>query len=75
MPALWPTFIPAVGGYLNSATEGKTEEQTAEKIASEYHKAVKTAQTVLNENQPLFQSQNDGFKAGIFNTLNDIKKS
>ena len=43
MPALLPTFIPVVGGYLNSATEGKTEEETFEKIASEYHKAVKTA--------------------------------
>ena len=29
MPALWPTFIPVVGGYLNKAVE-KTEEETAE---------------------------------------------
>ena len=55
MPAQWTTFIPVVGGYLNSTTEGKTEEQTADKIASEYHKAVKTAQTILHVNLPLVQ--------------------
>jgi len=75
MPALWPVFIPAVGGFLNSATEGKTEEQTAEKIASEYHKAVKTAQTVLHVNLPLVQAPYQPIKMGILKTLNDIKKS
>ena len=75
MPALWPTFIPAVGGYLNSATEGKTEEETAEKIASEYHKAVKTAQTVLHVNLPLAQASYSGIKQGIIKTLKDIKGS
>jgi len=75
MPALWPVFIPAVGGYLNSATEGKTEEETAEKIASEYHKAVKTAQTVLHVNLPLAQASYSGIKQGIIKTLKDIKGS
>ena len=75
MPALWPVFIPAVGGYLNSATEGKTEEETAEKIASEYHKAVKTAQTILHVNLPLVQPSYQPIKQGILKTLNDIKKS
>jgi hypothetical protein len=75
MPALWPTFIPVVGGYLNSATEGKTEEETAEKIASEYHKAVKTAQTVLHVNLPSVQAPYQPIKLGILKTLNDIKDS
>ena len=75
MPALWPTFIPVVGGYLNSATEGKTEEETAEKIASEYHKAVKTAQTVLHANLPLVQASYEPIKNGIMKSLNDIKES
>tara|TARA_B100001057_G_scaffold348776_1_gene350127 strand:- start:387 stop:995 length:609 start_codon:yes stop_codon:yes gene_type:complete len=75
MSALWPTFIPVVGGYLNSATEGKTHEETAEKIASEYHKAVKTAQTVLHANLPLVQAPYQPIKQGILKTLNDIRKS
>lgn len=43
MASLWPKYITVVGGFLDSPTEGKTIEQTAEKLASEYHKAVKTA--------------------------------
>lgn len=75
MPALWPTFIPVVGGYLNSATEGKTHEQTAEKIASEYHKAVKTANTILHVNLPLVQAPYQPIKMAIMKTLNDIRES
>lgn len=75
MPALWPVFIPAVGGYLNNPSKGKTEEETAEKIASEYHKAVKTAQTTLHANLPLAQVPYVGIKMGILKTLNDIKNS
>lgn len=75
MPALWPTFIPAVGNYLNSAKEGKTHEETAEKIASEYHKAVKTANTVLHVNLPLAQAPYAPIKSAIKKTLDDIRES
>lgn len=75
MPAQWSTFIPVVGGYLNSATEGKTHDETAEKIASEYHKAVLTAQTILHANLPLVQAPYQPIKLGILKTLNDIKDS
>ena len=75
MPAQWSTFIPIVGGYLNSATEGKTEEETAEKIASEYHKAVKTAATSLHANMVMVQAPYAPIKAAILKTLNDIKNS
>ena len=76
MPALWPTFIPAVGNYLNSAKEGKTHEETAEKIASEYHKAVKTANTLIHPgNLPLVQAPYLPIKNAIKKTLDDIKKS
>jgi len=74
MPALWPTFIPIVGSYLNSATE-KTEEETAEKIASEYHKAVATAMTSLHANMVMVQAPYQPIKMGIMKTLNDIKNS
>ena len=47
MAALWPQFISIVGNYLDDPSEGKTHEETAEKIASEYHKAVKAAKTSL----------------------------
>ena len=75
MPAQWSTFIPIVGGYLNSATEGKTEEETAEKIASEYHKAVKTAATSLHANMVMVQAPYAPIKVAILKTLNDIKNS
>ena len=75
MPALWPTFIPAVGGYLNSATEGKTHDETAEKIASEYHKAVKTSMTALHANLVLVQSSYAPIKSAIMKSLDDIKDS
>jgi hypothetical protein len=75
MPALWPTFIPAVGNYLNSAKEGKTHDETAEKISSEYHKAVKTAMTVLHANLVLVQAPYAPIKLAIKKTLDDIKES
>jgi hypothetical protein len=74
MPALWSTFIPVVGGYLNKAVE-KTEEETAEKIASEYHKAVATAATSLHANMVMVQAPYAPIKVAILKTLNDIKKS
>jgi hypothetical protein len=75
MSALWPTFIPVVGGYLNSSIEGKTHEETAEKIASEYHKAVKLAMTSLHANLPLVQAPYAPIKMAIMKTLNDIRES
>ena len=36
MAALWPTYIKNVGIFLDSPKEGKTEKQTAEKLAKEY---------------------------------------
>lgn len=36
MAALWPTYITKVGIYFNSPIGGKTEKETAEKLASEY---------------------------------------
>ena len=75
MPALWPVFIPTVGGYLNSSTEGKTHDETAEKIASEYHKAVKTSMTVLHANLVLVQAPYAPIKSAIKKTLDDIRKS
>jgi len=75
MPALWPVFIPVVGGYLNASTEGKTHEETAEKIASEYHKAVKLAMTSLHANLPLVQAPYAPIKMAIMKTYNDIRES
>ena len=74
MPALWSTFIPVVGGYLNATTEGKTHEETAEKIASEYHKAVKLAMTSLHANLPLVQAPYAPIKMDILITLNNIRE-
>ena len=72
MPALWSTFIPVVGGYLNKAVE-KTEEETAEKIASEYHKAVATAMTSLHANMVMVQAPYAPIKVAILKTLNDLR--
>jgi len=46
MAALWPKYITVVGRFLDSPTEGKTERQTAEKLAKEYKTAVKTTMTI-----------------------------
>ena len=76
MPATFPsTFIPIVGAYLNLPTAGKTEEQTAEIIASQYHLAVATAMTSLHKNMPLVQAPYAPIKAGVLKTLMDIKES
>jgi hypothetical protein len=85
MPALWPTFIPAVGNYLNSTSSKKTHDEIAEKIASEYHKAVKTANTLVHPgNMPLVLGYMPSpsapkpytpIKNAIKKTLDDIKKS
>tara|TARA_B100000768_G_C11178120_1_gene331742 strand:- start:307 stop:912 length:606 start_codon:yes stop_codon:yes gene_type:complete len=74
MPALWPTFIPVVGSYLNNVSE-KTHDETAEKIASEYHKAVKTAMTTLHANLVLVQAPYTPIKSAILKTLDEIKTS
>ena len=75
MPALWSTFIPVVGGYLNATTEGKTHEETAEKIASEYHKAVKPSMTSLHANMVMAQAPYAPIKIAIMKTLDNIRKS
>lgn len=72
MPALWPTFIPAVGSYINSVTEGRTHDDIAEKISSEYHKAVKTAMTSLHANMVLSQPPYMPIKSAIKKSLDDI---
>tara|TARA_R110002060_G_C2127253_1_gene99063 strand:- start:266 stop:406 length:141 start_codon:yes stop_codon:yes gene_type:complete len=41
MVALWSQFISIVGNYLDYSSEGKTHEETTEKIPSEYHKIEK----------------------------------
>ena len=46
MAAVWPAYITKVGGYLNSATEGRTYRKTAQKLASEYATAVSSVLTV-----------------------------
>lgn len=75
MAALWPQFISIVGNYLDDASEGKTHEETAEKIASEYHKAVKAAKTSLHANPVLSQAPYEPIKVAILKTLNDIRNS
>ena len=76
MPATFPsTFIPIVGAYLNLPTEGKTEEETAEMIASQYHLAVTTANTSLHANMPFVQAPYAPIKAAVLKTLMDIKES
>ena len=75
MPALWPSFIPAVGSYLDSPTEGKTFEETGEKIASEYYNAVVTANTILHANLPLALPSYAPMKDAIAKTLQDITDS
>ena len=75
MAALWPQFISIVGNYLDDPSEGKTHEETAEKIASEYHKAVKAAKTSLHVNPVLSQAPYAPIKVAIMKTLNDIVKS
>jgi len=75
MPAIWPTFVSSVGAYLNNPSEGKTEEQTAEKIASAYHTAVSTAQVVLYPNLVIVRPSYIPIKNAILKTFNDIKKS
>ena len=75
MAALWPQFISIVGNYLDDASEGKTHEETAEKIASEYHKAVKAAKTSLHANPVLSQAPYEPIKVAILKTLDDIRTS
>ena len=75
MPAIWPTFISSVGTYLNNPSEGKTEEQTAEKIASAYHTAVSTTQIILYPNLVMVRPPYQPLKSAILKTFNDIKNS
>lgn len=75
MPAIWPTFITQVGNYLNDAKEGKTHEQTAEKIASSYHTAVSTAQVILYPNLVIVRPPYLPIKNAILKTFNNIRES
>lgn len=75
MPAIWPTFITQVGNYLNDAKEGKTHEQTAEKIASSYHTAVSTAQIILYPNLVIVRPPYLPIKNAILKTFNNIRES
>lgn len=75
MPAIWPTFITQVGNYLNDAKEGKTHEETAEKIASSYHTAVSTAQVILYPNLVIVRPPYLPIKNAILKTFNNIRES
>ena len=75
MPAIWPAFITSVGGFLDDPSEGKTHTDTAEKISSEYHKAVKTAQVTLHATLVSVQPPYIPIKMAIEKCLNDIKES
>lgn len=75
MPAIWPTFVSNVGTYLNTPSEGKTEEETAEKIAFAYHTAVSTAQVILYPNLVLVRPSYLPLKNAILKTFDDIKRS
>ena len=75
MPAIWPAFITSVGGFLDDPSEGKTHTDTAEKISSEYHKAVKTAQVTLHATLVSVQPPYIPIKMAIEKCLNDIRES
>jgi len=74
MPAVWPGFISTVGSFLDDKSE-KTHTDTAEKISSEYHKAVKTAMTSLHANMVLSQPPYAPIKGAIKQCLDDIRES
>jgi hypothetical protein len=74
MPAVWPGFITSVGGWLDDKSE-KTHMDTAEKIASEYHKAVSTAQTSLHATMVMVQPPYIPIKMSIKKCLDDIRDS
>tara|TARA_R110000803_G_scaffold210201_1_gene281404 strand:- start:29 stop:640 length:612 start_codon:yes stop_codon:yes gene_type:complete len=75
MAVPWPTFINTVGSYLNDSSEGKSLEQTAEKIALEYHKVVVSAGTILHANPVLVQAPYVPIKLAIQKSLEDIFNS
>ena len=75
MAVPWPTFINTVGSYLNDSSEGKSHEQTAEKIALEYHKVVVSAGTILHANPVLVQAPYVPIKLAIQKSLEDIFNS
>ena len=75
MAVLWPTFINTVGSYLNDSSEGKSHEQTAEKISLEYHKAVLSAGTSLHANPVLVQAPYAPIKLAIQKSFEDIFNS
>ena len=75
MAILWPTFINPVGNYLNSAVDSHSHESTAEKISSEYHKAMMSAVTSLHINGVMIQPSYVPIKMAIKKTFNDIRQS
>jgi len=75
MAVIWPTFISSVGEYLNDSSEGKSHDETAEKIASEYHNAVKAATTSLHMNGVMVQAPYTPIKMAIERVFDDIRNS
>ena len=74
MPAIWPTFIGTVGGFLNAAVE-KTHKDTANMIATQYDIAVSTANTSLHANIVMNTIPPSAIEIGILKTLDDIRES
>ena len=77
MAALWPTYIKNVGIFLDSPKEGKTEKQTAKKLADEYKLAVTTAMTIAPAgiNKPSKLPSTRRMERAIKKCLKDIKDS
>ena len=77
MASIWPTYITNVGIFLDSPTEGKTEKQTAEKLANEYKTAVTTAMTMppAGINAPSKLPSTSKMEQAIEKCLIDIKDS
>ena len=77
MAAQWPLYITTVGAFLNDPAEGRTEEDVAEKLATEYKKAVTTVFTVAPAgiNKPSQLPSINPMKRAIRKSLEDIKES
>jgi len=71
----WSTFQSAVAPYLDNPVDGKTHAETAEKIASEYHKAVSAAQTTFHGTILTTQPPYAPLKMAIEDALNQISES
>ena len=77
MAAQWPLYITTVGAFLNDPAEGRTEKDVAEKLATEYKKAVTTVFTVAPAgiNKPSQLPSINPMKRAIRKSLEDIKES